>query len=102
MSESGNENFDLTSRQELIVWLYSTKKVKQLKKHGFLYYVSRKMKYAILYTSADQAEASQDRISKLRFVRSVEVSPRQRLSMDFDQVLPYLESKMNQETSKSE
>jgi uncharacterized protein YlbG (UPF0298 family) len=70
-------------RQELIVWMYSNKKVKQLQKYGFVYYVSRKMKYAVLYTDMAEADHIQKNLEKLHFVRQVDVSPRQTMATDY-------------------
>lgn len=71
------------SRQALIVWMYSNKKVKQLQKYGFVYYVSRKMKYAVLYTDVSEADHIQKNLEKLHFVRQVDVSPRQAMATDY-------------------
>ncbi|RPA61315.1 DUF2129 domain-containing protein [Aerococcus agrisoli] len=71
------------TRQELIVWMYSNKKVKQLQKYGFVYYISKKMKYAVLYTDIHEAEQVQRNLEKLHFVREVEVSPRQSMTTDY-------------------
>ena len=71
------------SRQALIVWMYSNKKVKQLQKYGFVYYVSRKMKYAVLYTDVSEADHIQKNLEKLHFVRQVDMSPRQAMATDY-------------------
>ena len=71
------------SREALIVWMYSNKKVKQLQKYGFVYYVSRKMKYAVLYTDVSEADHIQKNLEKLHFVRQVDVSPRQAMATDY-------------------
>ncbi|MEY8369937.1 YlbG family protein [Aerococcaceae bacterium 50-4] len=71
------------TRQELIVWMYSNKKVKQLQKYGFVYYVSWKMKYAVLYTDMSEADHIQKNLEKLHFVRQVDVSPRQEMATDY-------------------
>lgn len=63
-----------TKRRGLIVWLYSLKQINQLKKHGTLHYVSKKMKYAVVYVEDDVTEAVQQKLERLHFVRSVEVS----------------------------
>lgn len=71
------------TRQELIVWMYSNKKVKQLQRYGFVYYVSRKMKYAVVYIDVDDAERTIKTLEKLHFVREVELSPRQNMVTDY-------------------
>lgn len=88
-----DNTFELTQRQELVVWLKGTKKLNQLKKYGYVYYVSRKMKYAIVYTSAAKATEMQQKLSELACVKKVIVSPRQEIDMNFDNVLAKLPSK---------
>ncbi len=89
-------------RQALIVWLYSNKKVKQLQRYGFVYYVSRKMKYAVLYTDMAEADHIQKNLEKLHFVREVEISPRQLMTTDYGEAFEaYAEQiKANKEIEK--
>ena len=77
----------LTERQELVVWLHHTKGINQLKKYSYIYYVSKRMKYAIVYIDADQQEELTKKLQKIKCVRQVAPSPRQDLSMNFDDVL---------------
>lgn len=81
---------DQATRQEVIIWLYSTKKIKPLQKFGYIYYVSSKMKYAVMYIDSENAEQTMRKIQKLHFVRAVELSPRPTINMNFDEVLPEL------------
>lgn len=82
--------FPVAERVELIVHLYSIKKVNTLKRYGIVYYVSSKMKYAILYNDANKAKRVKNQLEKLHFVRSVEISPIAKLSTDFSEVLENL------------
>ncbi|EMF0405390.1 YlbG family protein [Enterococcus hirae] len=66
MNDEKNE-FQLTKRRGLIVWVYSLKQLKNLKKFGLLHYVSRKMKYVVLYLNEDTFEQTAERINKLHF-----------------------------------
>ena len=43
-----NSEFEIIKRRGLIVWVYSLKQLKNLKKFGLLHYVSRRMKYLSL------------------------------------------------------
>lgn len=82
MNDEKNE-FQLIKRRGLIVWVYSLKQLKNLKKFGLLHYVSRKMKYVVLYLSEETFEQTEERIKKLHFVRRVERSYRPDVEMNF-------------------
>ena len=71
-----NSEFEITKRRGLIVWVYSLKQLKNLKKFGLLHYVSRRMKYVVLYLNEETFEETEERIRKLHFVRNVERSDR--------------------------
>ena len=43
------EKFTLQERRCLIVWVYTLKPLKQLRRYGLIHYVSRKMKYVVIY-----------------------------------------------------
>lgn len=72
-----NSEFEITKRRGLIVWVYSLKQLKNLKKFGLLHYVSRRMKYVVLYLNEETLEETEERIRKLHFVRNVERWERQ-------------------------
>ena len=44
-------------RQALVVWLYTLKPIKQLKKFGNIHYISKRLKYIYLYVAKDEAES---------------------------------------------
>lgn len=75
--------FAVNPRRGLVVWVYSLKQLKNLKRYGFVYYVSRKMKYVYLYLDEDRYEENLAKIQKLHFVRSVEPSYRPDVEMNF-------------------
>ncbi|MGM9904538.1 hypothetical protein A5844_000248 [Enterococcus sp. 10A9_DIV0425] len=81
--EMEKNDFEITKRRGLIVWVYSLKQVKNLKKFGLLHYVSRKMKYVVLYLDDKNYEQVKERINKLHFVRQVEPSYRPDIEMNF-------------------
>lgn len=78
-----NSEFEIIKRRGLIVWVYSLKQLKNLKKFGLLHYVSRKMKYVVLYLNEETFEETEERIRKLHFVRNVERSYRPDIEMNF-------------------
>lgn len=75
--------FEINPRRGLVVWVYSLKQLKNLKRYGFVYYVSRKMKYVYLYLDEARYEENLAKIQKLHFVRSVEPSYRPDVEMNF-------------------
>ncbi|MBO0460430.1 YlbG family protein [Enterococcus sp. DIV1298c] len=78
-----NKEFERTQRRGLVVWVYSLKQLKNLRKFGLVHYVSRKMKYVIMYLNEDNYEQTEERIKKLHFVRNVERSYRPDIEMNF-------------------
>ena len=71
-------------RQSLIVWLHSLKQVKTLRKIGNLHYVSRKLKYAVLYVNMDEIEAVSEKLSSYAFVKKVEFSQKPFIKTEFE------------------
>ncbi|AMV59810.1 putative Cytosolic Protein [Pediococcus damnosus] len=76
--------FKLQPRESIIVNLGNMRQVKQLKKFGIVYYVSKSMKYAVLYTDKDKAEQACTAIGKLSSVKQAEISPRAELRTNYD------------------
>ncbi|GAB5053286.1 DUF2129 domain-containing protein [Pediococcus ethanolidurans] len=76
--------FTLQSRQSIIINLANLRQVKKLKKFGILYYVSKSMKYAVLYTDRELAQKACIAIGRLSSVKHAEISPRADLRMNFD------------------
>ncbi|GGE41145.1 UPF0298 protein [Pullulanibacillus camelliae] len=64
----------MTGRVGMIVWLYHLKHVKALRKYGNIHYVSKKMKYAVLYCDEDNSENIMRRLQKQRFTRRIDPS----------------------------
>lgn len=80
-----NSEIELTvkKRRCLIIWVYSLKQLKTLKRYGLVHYVSRKMKYVVVYMNEDEIELAEPKISGLHFVRKVERSYRPDVEMNF-------------------
>lgn len=70
------DSFNITKRRSLIVWVYSLRQLKALKRFGTITYVSKRMKYVIIYMNEADIEINEKKIKKLHFVRSIEPSYR--------------------------
>ena len=51
------EPFTMQKRRGLIVWVYSLRQLKNLRRFGFVHYVSRKMKYVVMYLNEEEYES---------------------------------------------
>ncbi|GBG93916.1 hypothetical protein LFYK43_03750 [Ligilactobacillus salitolerans] len=74
--------FQIKQRQGVIVYLYHLKQSKILRKYGTIMYVSRKMKYVVLYLDQDEAAETIQKIVHLKFVKSVVESPQAEIKKD--------------------
>lgn len=72
----------IENRKSLIVYVYSTKQVRQLKKYGLIYYVSQKMHYVVMYVNADNYDWIKEKISNLKIVKKIEETPYEKLSSE--------------------
>ncbi|MBM7632475.1 YlbG family protein [Geomicrobium sediminis] len=71
-------------RQGLVVWVQSLKHVRHLRKYGHVQYVSKKMKYVVLYCNVDDANSVSEQIGRLNFVHNIEWSVRRELDLNFE------------------
>lgn len=78
-----NTEFTVQKRRGIVVWVYSLKQLKTLKRYGLIHYVSRKMKYVVLYVNEEVLEESEEKLQALHFVRQVERSYRPDVEMNF-------------------
>lgn len=78
----------ITERQSIIVWLYSLKNAKALRRFGNVHYVSRRMKYAVLYTNMQDADQLLGKLSSLPFVKRAELSFKPFLKTEFENSKP--------------
>ena len=85
MQEETKETFEIQKRRGLIVWVYSLRQLKNLRRFGFVHYVSRKMKYVVMYLNEEEYESKKTKIEQFHFVRQVEASYRPDVEMDFDE-----------------
>ncbi len=75
--------FSVTKRRALVVWVYNLKNLKILRQFGFIQYVSRRLKYVVIYMDEDEIEANEKKIQKLHFVRMIQHSYRPDIEMNF-------------------
>lgn len=68
------------------VWLHSLKHVNPLRRFGNIIYVSKKMKYVILYCDQDQLEKTLETLHSLHYVKAVEPSLKPFLRTDFEKI----------------
>lgn len=74
----------INPRRGLIVWLYNLRQLKNLKRYGTIVHASRKMKYVLLYVNEETITETQEKLTKLHFVRSVEWSYRPDVAVSGD------------------
>nr|WP_223877029.1 YlbG family protein [Loigolactobacillus binensis] len=91
----------MTPRQGLVVWVYSLKQLRQLRRYGTIYYTSRRLKYVYLYVDQAMVAPTSEQIKKLHFVRQVEVSHRPELDMNFGERVGQLERTEDHEPHES-
>lgn len=78
-----SEELEIQKRRGIIVWVYSLRQLKNLRRFGFIHYVSRRMKYVLLYVNEEKVEESVEKINRLHFVRQVDISHRPDIEMNF-------------------
>lgn len=75
-------------RQGLIVWFQHRKNIKHIKRFGHLIYVSKRMRYAVLYMNQSDIDAIEAELLKLPFVTKVERSYKPYLKTNFENARP--------------
>ena len=76
--------FEIQARRSLIVYTYSLKQTRQLKRYGTVMYVSKKMRYVVLYVNQADVEKLTQQLQQLRFVKRVVPSMRPQISETFN------------------
>ncbi|MFA8437609.1 YlbG family protein [Pueribacillus sp. YX66] len=76
----------INERVGLSVWLYSLKHTRNLRRFGHVIYVSRKMKYVILYCSKEDLEQTVEKLNSFSFVKLVQPSFRPYLKTEYEKV----------------
>jgi uncharacterized protein YlbG (UPF0298 family) len=81
-------NVMLAQRQSIIVWLHSIKQAKMLRKFGNVHYVSKRLKYVVLYCNQDEIEELMEKIKSYSFVKKVEPSYKPFVKIEFENSKP--------------
>ncbi|HZG71593.1 MAG TPA: YlbG family protein [Chondromyces sp.] len=77
-----------TERQAIIVWLHNAKHAKSLRRFGNVHYVSKKMKYAVVYCNQEDVDVNMNKIAALSFVKQVEPSLKPFLKTEYENSKP--------------
>jgi len=83
----------IDERIGLSVWLNSLKHIRLIRRFGHIIYVSKKMKYVILYCSKGDAEQTIEKLNSYPFVKLVQPSYRPYLKTDYEKVRSQNEKK---------
>ncbi|MCR2820836.1 YlbG family protein [Lederbergia panacisoli] len=78
----------LNGRQGLIVWLFSLKNAKALRRFGNVHYISKRMKYVVIYCAQDEAVSLSEKLAAMPFVKKVELSYKPFLKTEFENAKP--------------
>lgn len=83
-----NEGIEMQERQGLIVYVHQLKHAKSLRKYGHVHYISRKLKYVVMYCDREEIESTKTKIQRLPFVKDVVESFRPFLKTEFENAKP--------------
>lgn len=72
------------NRAGLIIWLHQLKQARLLRKYGHVHYVSKRMKYAVLYCDAEKIDSITAALQGLRAVKRVDKSHLQDLKTTYE------------------
>ena len=81
------EEFVTQKRRGIFVYLQHLKQSKQIRRFGAVQYVSRKMKYVLIYVNEEDVASTVQQLEKLRYVKQIVVSPRPELMTDFEKII---------------
>ncbi|MDS8743071.1 DUF2129 domain-containing protein, partial [Streptococcus pneumoniae] len=72
----------------MIVYVHQLKQAKSLRKYGHVHFISRKLKYVVVYMDQDKIEATKEKLSKLPYVKKVLESQRPFLKTEYENAKP--------------
>ncbi|SFQ65889.1 MULTISPECIES: YlbG family protein [unclassified Bacillus (in: firmicutes)] len=75
-------------RQGLIIWLYSLKQAKMLRRFGNVHYVSKRLKYVVLYCNQDEIDGIMEKLKSYSFVKKVEPSYKPFVKTEYENSTP--------------
>ena len=78
----------VVQRQGLVVWLYSLKQAKMLRRFGNVHYVSKKLKYVVIYCNQNEIAGIMEKLNSYSFVKKVEPSYKPFLKVEYENSSP--------------
>lgn len=75
----------INQRQSIIIWVNSLKYVKYFRRFGNIHYVSKRLKYIVVYMDMSEVNDVIKKIRTLPFVKKVEKSYKPFLKTEFEQ-----------------
>ncbi len=84
----GKEGKCMIERQGVIVYLHHLKQAKSFRKYGHVHYISRKMKYVVLYCDQEDVESVVNKIERLPSVKKVLTSYRPFVKTEYENAKP--------------
>lgn len=75
-------------RQGLIVWYQHRKHIRHIKRYGNLIYISKKMRFAVLYVNQEDVEKIENELLKLPFISKVDRSHKPFIDTNFENAKP--------------
>lgn len=78
----------MIDRQGIIVYLHHLKQAKSLRKFGHVHYISKRMKYVVLYTNQDEVETVINKLERLPAVKKAVASERPFVSTIYENAKP--------------
>jgi uncharacterized protein YlbG (UPF0298 family) len=87
-SNSKKRGIVMRDRQGLIVYVHHLKQAKSLRKYGHVHFISRRLKYAVLYMDQEVIESTKNKLSKLPYVKQVLESQRPFLKTEYENAKP--------------
>jgi len=76
------------NRQGIIVWFQHRKNIRHIRRYGHLIYVSKRMRYAVLYVDQVELEGIIEDISSLPFVSKVDISYKPYVKTNYENAIP--------------
>lgn len=78
----------MVDRQGLIVYVHHLKHAKSLRKYGHIQFISRRLKYVVMYTDREKVEELTTTLQKLPFVKEVKPSLRPFIKSEYENSKP--------------
>lgn len=78
----------MIERQGLIVYVNQLKHAKSLRKYGHVHFISKRLKYVVMYCNRDEIESVINKVQRLPFVKDVVESFRPFVKTEYENSKP--------------